>query len=436
MSLFKKTFRKKALAMVSSVLALVMCFGFYTGNIAFADEVTDLEKKIEQGKKQLEQYESDIEKYKDDLENAKKLQEAVMQKLLLSEQIIDDYSSQLGNLDSQIKTKQAEITEKENQIKQKETEIADTQTEIDENLVLFAEKIRALYISGNDDFINVLMGSGDFFSMMLNYKFTENITEQNVQFMTDLKENIENLENDKQVLEGEKQVLEEQRQALEEDLEKYESLVSKEREQAAQYQKDLNKYGSLVDDAEYAKAQSQNKKKATQKQIEEMEALITQLIEEKSRKDTEFEGGEWGWPMPGYYTITSPFGRRDFAPNPNHKGNDIAGRNAQGEAINGKTIVSANDGVVILVNQYGYGGGYGTYVTVDHGGGYTTFYAHMQTGSAVVSEGQRVKRGDALGRVGSTGLSTGPHLHFEIRKNNVPTEPISYYPHIKFIYAY
>ena len=112
MSLFKKTFRKKALAMVSSVLALVMCFGFYTGNIAFADEVTDLEKKIEQGKKQLEQYESDIEKYKDDLENAKKLQEAVMQKLLLSEQIIDDYSSQLGNLDTQIKTKQAEITEK------------------------------------------------------------------------------------------------------------------------------------------------------------------------------------------------------------------------------------------------------------------------------------------------------------------------------------
>lgn len=434
--LFKKIFRKKTLIMFMSFLVLMTSFAFYSGGIAVGDEIEDLEKKIQSQKDELKKYDNDISKYQNDANKNKELKQAVTNKLIASERLLETYSSQISSLESDINNKKKEITNKEGEIDDKENEISDTQTEIDESLELFAEKIRALYISGNDDFINVLMGSGDFFSMMVNYKFTKNMTDQNIEFMNQLKEKIENLEADKVKLNEEKEVLNQEKTKLEGELKKLKDLSQEERNQNAEYQNDINKYGSLIDTAEYEKAQAQGKKKATQKQIEEMESMVNKLIEERSRKDVEFEGGEWGWPMPGFYTITSPFGRRDFAPNPNHKGNDVAGRNAAGEWINGKTIVAANDGEVIAVNQHGWGGGYGTYVVVDHGGGYTTFYAHMQAGSASVSEGQRVKRGDALGRVGSTGLSTGPHLHFEIRKDNVPTEPISYYPHIKFNFTY
>ena len=434
--LFSKKIRKNIIAMFISMMILSTGFGFYTGDIVYGDEISDLEKKIQSGKDQLKQYDSEIQKFKDDATKNKQMQESVTKKLILSEQILSDYSNKIAELNAKVNDKKKQIDSKTTEISKKETEIANTQTEIDENLVLFAEKIRALYISGNDDYINVLMGSGDFFSMMLNYQFTENITEQNMNFMNDLKTKIETLEIDKVKLSSEKTNLDVEKANLEVDLDKISNLSSKEREQNSAYQDDVAKYGKLVNQAEYDRTLATTKKQATQQQIKDMEAMVDRLIEERSRKETQFEGGEWGWPMPGYYTITSPFGRRDFAANPNHKGNDVAGNNAQGEWINGKTIISANDGVVIAVNQYGYGGGYGTYVVVDHGGGYSTFYAHMQAGSAAVSEGQKVKRGDALGRVGSTGLSTGAHLHFETRKNKVPTEPISYYPNIKFRLAY
>lgn len=436
MLFFKKIFRKKTLVMFMSFLVLLTSFAVYSGDFAVGDEIDDLEKKIQAQKEELKKYDNEISEYQNDAKKNKELQQAVTKKLIASEQILEQYSAKIASLQSEINKKKQEITDKESEISDKEKKILDTQTEIDESLELFAEKIRALYISGNDDLINVLMGSGDFFSMMLNYKFTTNMTDQNIDFMNQLKDDIDGLEAEKVNLTAEKEVLNEQKLKIESDLEKLNKLSKDERNQNAEYQNDINKYGSLVDAADYEKAVALNKKKATQKQIEEMESMVNKLIEERSRKDVEFEGGEWGWPMPGFYTITSPFGRRDFAPNPNHKGNDVAGRNAAGEWINGKTIVAANDGEVVAVNQHGWGGGYGTYVVVDHGGGYTTFYAHMQSGSAAVSEGQKVKRGDALGRVGSTGLSTGAHLHFEIRKNNVPTEPISYYPNIKFNFAY
>jgi len=122
--------------------------------------------------------------------------------------------------------------------------------------------------------------------------------------------------------------------------------------------------------------------------------------------------GNFSWPVVG--TITSPFGWRSnpFGGGPEfHQGLDIA-------APAGTTVTAAATGTVIMAQWYG---GYGNYILIDHGGGYSTGYGHLS--AMYVSAGQSVQRGQAIGAVGSTGESTGPHLHFEIRIAGKPVDP-------------
>ncbi|MEO6835208.1 MAG: peptidoglycan DD-metalloendopeptidase family protein [Candidatus Tumulicola sp.] len=122
--------------------------------------------------------------------------------------------------------------------------------------------------------------------------------------------------------------------------------------------------------------------------------------------------GSFSWPVTG--TITSPFGWRSnpFGGSPEfHQGLDIA-------APSGTTVTAAAGGTVIMAQWYG---GYGNYILIDHGGGYSTGYGHLS--AIYVSNGQSVKRGQAIGAVGSTGASTGPHLHFEVRIDGKPVDP-------------
>ncbi|MBQ6569094.1 MAG: M23 family metallopeptidase [Clostridia bacterium] len=121
------------------------------------------------------------------------------------------------------------------------------------------------------------------------------------------------------------------------------------------------------------------------------------------------------WPVPGYRSISSPFGRRWGKL---HKGIDISSR-----GINGASIVAAASGRVVA-SRYGYNGGYGNYILIDHGNGIQTRYAHCS--KLLVSAGARVSKGQVIAKVGSTGHSTGPHLHFEVRVNGTPKNPMNY----------
>lgn len=135
----------------------------------------------------------------------------------------------------------------------------------------------------------------------------------------------------------------------------------------------------------------------------------------------------FGWPCPGFYTLTSGFGPRWGT---HHSGIDISSG-----GITGASVVASMSGTVIYVNSgcthdygksssCGCGGGYGNYVIVQHSNGYSTLYAHMS--SVAVSNGQSVSQGQTLGYVGSTGFSTGAHLHFEVRVNGNRVDPEEY----------
>ena len=133
--------------------------------------------------------------------------------------------------------------------------------------------------------------------------------------------------------------------------------------------------------------------------------------------DTAYIGGELEWPVPGYTRITSKYAMRVHPITGQYKlhtGVDIG-------APEGANFVAANDGIVVKAEK---NPAYGNMVIIDHGGGISTLYAH---GSEIlVQVGQTVKRGEAVLKVGSTGYSTGPHAHFEVRINGITTDPLPY----------
>lgn len=153
-------------------------------------------------------------------------------------------------------------------------------------------------------------------------------------------------------------------------------------------------------------------------QEQERQIEIELLMILTANLGSDYVGGVLAWPVPGYTTITSPYGMRIHPISglyKLHTGVDIGG------APVGSYFVSANDGVVVTSR---YSASYGNLVVIDHGGGLSTLYAHGQ--ERLVEVGDTVKRGEPVLTVGSTGYSTGPHAHFEVRVNGMWVNPLDY----------
>jgi|GEM_PF-1134149 len=196
---------------------------------------------------------------------------------------------------------------------------------------------------------------------------------------------------------------------------------------------ELRHEGLLADRASFEEqlAAYQAQARTVEQEIARLDRLEAQRLEEQRQRElaARFMGGtgEMLWPVSGFHHISSGFGMR---PNPfnrrqqeMHHGIDIAGRNAAGQNINGAPVSAAGDGLVTRAAT-GWNGGFGTMVVIDHGGGTTTLYAHLSRLN--VREGDWVRAGDTIGFVGSTGNSTGPHLHFEVRRNGQRVNPMPF----------
>lgn len=154
--------------------------------------------------------------------------------------------------------------------------------------------------------------------------------------------------------------------------------------------------------------------------LSEQEQEIAAMLEKLNSSDNPYIGGELVWPVPEFYTITSAYGIR-FDGKDFHTGIDINGPDAYGHPV-----IAAGDGKVSFVNtEYEPGLGYGIYIVIDHGDGIATLYSQLS--EVNVESGVDVKAGQVIGKIGSTGFSTGPHLHFEVRENGNTVNPQNYF---------
>ncbi len=371
------------------MMVCVMCVGLMHPLVASAGTKEDYaaaQEKLDQINRQI----SSIKNTKD--KQKKELQSAQTQADLVKKQI--------NILNSDIKTANEELQAKQMELEKKKEEIEATDA-------LFKERLKAMYIMRSGGTLATILAV-DSFSQLL----TATDTLQRISIAdTEL---LKELNNQKQLIEQEEAAIQ---QGLNDLVEKQGVLEEKKNELAAALQTLNNKLSAT--EAQEAAA------KETQREVyAEYLAAKEAMEKEFQSSGGSYVGGEWIWPVPTNGYISSGYGARTlYGVYDWHTGIDIATGWAEGwSAINNKPIVAANSGVVTKAH-YGTTG-YGYYVIIDHGGNNFTLYGHCS--SLAVKAGDYVTQGQTIAYVGSTGNSTGPHLHFEIRLNGSCVDPAPY----------
>lgn len=356
-----------------------------------ADSTSDIDKlqsQLDRIVKEQRNLESSISS------SGKKKQTQLQKKIQLDRQI--------NNLEDQIDA-QSELVDKYSvEISKKEAQSDELQSKIDGNWELYKKRVRANYEKGVPSFVELLFKSDSYSDFITNVEFSESIMKYDQKIIADLKSNKAEVLSVKAEIEKNKASV----QQLKSQLESSQSSLITKKGEADQIINNLNS-----DIAEYKKAFEEGEKLEKKLQNE-----LTKLLE--SLPESTYVGGELLWPTPGYTKITCPYGMRIHPVTKvysMHTGVDIG-------VPSGVKILSCNGGKVLKSE---YNSAYGNYVLIDHGGGISTLYAHMSKRS--VKAGSTVKRGQQLGLVGTTGLSTGPHLHLEVRKNGKTVDPMSYF---------
>ena len=321
---------------------------------------------------------------------------------------------QIGLTEQEIGNKEAEIATYEDLIAQTAAELADAEAREEAQYELFCKRVRAMEEQGKVEYWSVLFRASSFSDLLGRLDVINEIMEYDQRVIDDLK-TLQALTAQKKLeLEGQKTASEEAKAELEtkkRDLDSQRdaanAVVTKLRQQQ-QEQKDA------LDDLSEEEATVQARIKALTKKLEEEEAARRAAAGQSG--PTSNPGG-YIWPVNSRY-ITSTVGGRASPGgigSTNHKGTDI------GRVGYNSSIYAAKDGQVIISE---YSRSYGHYVVVYHGAGNTTLYGHMS--SRKVSVGQKVKQGERIALSGSTGISTGPHLHFEMLINGTQVNPLDY----------
>ena len=321
--------------------------------------------------------------------------------------------SQISSLDSSINNTELQISQAKKEIAELEESIVNTQEEIKvaqeeyyKNYELRKNRMVAYYKNSTISLEESLSKIEDEPDRM----YLEKALERVVDYDTDL---INELERQRIALEEKKKKLERQNT----DLAKLKADLEVKLASLNETKSQRESYLSVLENDHDALAKSID---AMKQEADRLTAEIRAAQEAAAKANggkTTYVGGKMTWPLPGSYTITSPFGNRlhpVLKVYKLHTGVDIAGNNC-----NGKPVVAAAAGTVIVAK---YSTSYGNYVVIDHGGGITTLYAHSS--KLEVSVGQYVNAGQEIMKVGTTGYSTGPHLHFEVRENGTYVDPI------------
>lgn len=396
-----KSFR--FVSVICIVLAMVLLFeSAPMGNIAYADKTVD-EMKDELGdlKDEAAQLENKIAQLRKDKEK--------------KQELVDSLQDRANNTQAQIDVCNRQMAKIEENILAINQRIDALEADMKASKELFKKRLRATYMSGGGmsaSSIFMLLESDDFADLLARSEFTKTISQKDKALMDEISAKIAKVQEEKTLAEAEKQAQNEVKAELD-------ALRSRLNSQLYEAEEAVRNIDSDTADA----TRDLNDIEA---EIERFEREIEAALDNAGENENlDFGSVSFQWPCPGFNTITSPFGYR-YHPITGqwklHGGTDIAGY-----GISNTPAVAAAAGKVIVAT---YNGSYGYYVMVYHGTAangseYATLYAHLW--SYDVSVGDYVEAGDTLGKIGSTGSSTAPHLHFEVRKDGERVEPMNYF---------
>ena len=410
--------------------------------VSAEDSISDLEQQLQQLEQENQKYQKILDDTKSDIAEKEEYKSALVSKVQV--------------LDEKIAVTREKISSLNDDIKEKQDAYDKGLSEVEDQFDALANRLRILYMSGNATDLEIIFGAKDFSDLIDKMELVKSLANSDKELISEIQTKLDELSTKKESLEADKKDLETQQASLKSDQDEFNKLISDNDE--------------ILKNLYASNSEAQNSLESAALQSDEIEAKISQYYAaqkaaaERAAQASQSSSGSssssssssssgssgsgssssgsssvivpsgsgFAWPTPGFVSRSSEwFEDREVY---NHGGIDIAGA-----GIMGTPVVAAADGTVIASNSScthnwgksyscGCGGGYGNYVMISHAGGKMTVYGHLT--SLTVSTGQTVSRGQVIGYVGSTGNSTGPHLHYECRLNGVRYNPMSEYPYM------
>ena len=369
------------------LIAIMMGLMFILGTIipVYASELEEAQRKLQDINQKINAQQANINA-------ARQKQRSVSQEIATLDQSIKYTEDRINALNK-------DISQLEKEIERTQEEISRQEEELDKQVEILSERLVYVYEQGGQaSYLEVLLASTDIKDFLTRYDMLKYIIEGDMELIDSINQKRAELNQKKSDLEVKQNRL----IASREELKSQKAALAEQQSAKKAVLNDIN-----------------NEKAAYEKALAELEAASREIeaLIRRSQSGDQLGTGAFTWPAPGYTTITSPYGMR-YHPilktQKIHTGMDIG-------APMGAKIVAADSGTVIFA---GWMGAYGQTVIIDHGKGLSTLYGHQS--SILVSNGQSVTKGQTIGKVGSTGWSTGPHLHFEVRINGQHTNPRQY----------
>lgn len=368
-----------AVCLAFVALAVIPFGGSYAKDLSsLKDEKKALEQKIAETDEKVAALRNDSAKQMELVAALRQQTEALQEKIDALNESINTLQSEIDELNVQIDKNQADFDEKYDAYKQ---------------------RLRALYMSGSTSNLEIILSAGDMSDLLTRAELVSSISKQDQEALNKLNAILDEIRaNEKQLIDN-KAVLDADKADLEEEQAQLTTSMDEMNAHIAELEAQANAY---TESAEY----------------QESEEELKELEEEIRRLSSNVSGGIMGtgqmtYPCPGYSYVSASY--PTYPSGGYHGGIDFA-------APYGTSIVAADSGTVIATNYWDYSFGY--HIIISHGNGITTLYGH--TSQILVRNGQNVQKGQVIARVGSTGNSTGNHVHFEVRKNGVRENPWGY----------
>lgn len=407
---------------ITAVLLIVMIGVAATVQITPAAENSSAKKSentstsLKEAQQEKAALEKALEDAKQTINELKESKGDVQEKVNNLNTQLMNISSQITALENQLAQKNQELTEKKDQIEDTKSQLEDAKKQEEQQYADMKVRIQFMYENAQESYFEALFSSESFSDFLNSAEYIIQIQEYDrkklneYQDTVDYIENVEKqLEEDYATLEEIKKEVEQEKASVEQEKASVAALMKQRETELAGIEGNID---SAQSDADYYAAEI--------KAQEEIIAEIKRIEAEKAaagKQDNPYTGGVFTWPCPSSTRVTSDYGTR-VSPmggaSSNHKGIDIG-------ASGGAAIVAAADGTVTTAS---YSSAAGNYVMIDHGGGLYTVYMHAS--ALLVSPGQTVSAGQTIAQVGSTGISTGNHLHFGVSLNGSYVSPWSY----------
>ena len=380
---------------MKKIISFITAVSMIGTGFSIAATEAELKAQLNQNNTAIEAKEKEIKQ----VENKKKS--------LLDE--IEELDVEMNKAQKELDSIQGQINSLNTQIKDREKKIADANNKREEEEMLLQKRVRAMYENGNTAYISLLLESKNITDFVKRCELAERMIEADKKLFDDLENLKIEASKEMEALESDKVVVEVAKKQEVENRNKLATSRSAKDSRVKLLQSDINELQRQLD-----------------RELEESQAIERQLRELSGVSTVVSKNEKFIWPAAYSKSITCKYGPRIHPVTKKkgtHTGIDI-------RASMGSNIYAAASGKVITA---GWNTAYGNMIIIDHGNGITTLYGHAS--KLNVKVGDTVKQGDIIMKAGSTGYSTGPHLHFEVRKNGTPQDPKNYldYSEVKFV---